>query len=181
MRERFVFDVENDIIELKKFSKIIASFSSSWIEFDDARMVVAKIELVGARHHAIRIVFFEHAAHTDNKRFGVVHGSRNNRAWRNPSRKHASVNIWRTAHNLHKAIFVAFYISCTAIIVNLTKAKMRAFNFFARFNLNGINFVVFMSLINSFFNLNETSANKLDKLVVVDVDVDKFFDPIERN
>ena len=181
MRERFVFDVENDIIELEKFSKIIASLSSSWIEFDDARMVVAKIELVGARHHAIRIVFFEHAAHTDNKRFSVVHGSRNNRAWRNPSRKHASVNIWRTTHNLHKAIFVAFYISCTAIIVNLTKAKMRAFNFFASFNLNGINFVVFMSLINSFFNFNETSANKLDKLVIVDVDVDKFFDPIERN
>ena len=91
------------------------------------------------------------------------------------------MNIWRTAHNLHKAIFVAFYISCTAIIVNLTKAKMCAFNFFARFNLNGINFVVFMSLVNSFFNFNETSANKLDKLVVVDVDVDKFFDPIERN
>ena len=38
-----------------------------------------------------------------------------------------------------------------------------------------------MSLINSFFNFNETSANKLDKLVIVDVDVDKFFDPIERN
>ena len=160
MRKRLVFNIENLIIKVaKELGKSLTWLSNRRIELNDARMVVAKIKLISAAKHTVAIILLEHLAHADFEWFISIKGLRNDCAWSNPSCHHALVNIWRAAHNLDVTVFVALDIIGLAAIINLAKMKMSAFDCFAIHNFYGVDFVIFVSLVDDAFNLNEASAN----------------------
>ena len=181
MRERFVFDIKNNVVKFIDFRERHARLCNCRIKLGDTDMVAAKIKFVSASQHAIRIVFLEHFARANYKRLIFVNAFWNNRARSNPGCHHASMNIWRTTHDLNKAFFVARNAVHLATIVDIAERKVSIWNFLGTFNFDSKNIVVFMRFVDNIFDLDQARADQTNKLVVRDIDVDVFFEPIKRN
>ena len=129
-------------------------------------MIIAKVNFVGAGHHAIGIILAEHLAHADLEWLVGAEGGWNDCPWSDPSSKHAFMNIWRAAHNLDITVRIAFNVFGLAAIVDLAEAEVSIWDFLAVLYLNCINFVVFVGIIDNSLDFDESSTNELYEFVV---------------
>ena len=159
MSERFVFDIDNNIIKIKNVGETVARLSDFRVNFGNRLVFVIKTKFIGASQHTVRLIALEFT--NAEAEIFIAIGRRNDGSRSNPSRKHAGMNIGRATNYLNGFTIREFLSMRTS--VNLTKIEVRARNLLGTDNLNDIDAFIFRREVNYFFNFNQARTDKFDQ------------------